>query len=171
MSYEINRAYAHRVYGDIGSVAFSAPGGDYVLNGNKLPESSVRHLLTFALQTLQDAYAGAKNADEAIGAFDGKLDKIIAGTLGTRSGGSGMSERDKIARQTIRAWFTQEGNEDVSAKNLADYKAADAAGRDAMLDKIWADNHDVFGGAVDDEIAARKAKAEKLDGLKVKISI
>lgn len=165
----INRAFASRAFGDIGSVTFIAPEGEYAVNGKALPASSVNHLLTFALQTLQDAYAGAKNADEAVGAFNGKLDKLLAGTIGTRSGGSGVTERDKVARIIVGDWFRSAYAKGTPER--AKYDEADQAGKYAMLDKIWADNESIFADAVDEEVAARKAKADKLGGLKVKVNL
>lgn len=169
MSIEIARAFAHRTYGDIGKVSLVAPDGEYKLNGETLPPTSVNHLLTFALQTLQDAYAGAKSADEAQGAFNGKLDKLLNGTIGTRSSGSSVTERDKVARIIVGAWFRDAYGKDTPERQK--YDDADATGRYAIIDKIWADNEAVFAEAVDEEVAARKAKADKLGGLKVKISL
>jgi len=170
MSYSINRAFVSRSFGDIGKVTFTAPKGDYAIDGKVLPEASVMHLLTFALQTLQDAYAGAKDAAEAKGAFDGKLDKLLAGTIGTRgAGGAGVDERGKVARIIVGAWFRDAYGKGTPER--AKYDDADSAGRSAMLDKIWADNEAVFADAVDEELAARKAKADKLGGLKVKVSL
>lgn len=170
MSYIINRAFVSRSFGDIGKVTLTAPDGDYAIDGKALPESSVAHLLTFALQTLQDAYAGAKDAAEAQGAFNGKLDKLLAGTIGTRTGGGGgVTERDKVARIIVGDWFRSAYGKGTPER--AKYDEADGPGKYAILDKIWADNEAVFADAVDEEVAARKAKAEKLGGLKVKISL
>lgn len=165
----IKRDYVHRTFGPIGSVTLTAPDAPYELDGQALPAASVNHLLTFALQSLQDAYAGAKNADEAIGAFGTKLDKLVAGTLGTRSGGSGITTRDSVARIIVGSWFRDAYGKGTPER--AKYDDADAAGRYAIIDKIWADNEAVFGDAVDEEVAARKAKAEKMSGIKVKISL
>jgi hypothetical protein len=100
---DIKRNYTHRTFGAIGSVDFTVPKGKFVLNGTELPEASVAHLMTFALQTLQDAYAGAKNADEAVGAFNTKLDKLIGGTIGTRGSGDGADERTRVQRSVTQA--------------------------------------------------------------------
>lgn len=169
MSYSITRSFIHRAYGDIGKAELVAPEGPYVLNGTTLPESSVRHLLTFALQTLQDAYAGAKNADEAVGAFGTKLDKLLNGTIGTRSAGAGVDERGKVARIIVGQWFREAYGKDTAERQK--YDAADAAGKASMLDGIFADNEAVFADAVDEEVAARKAKGAALAGLKVKVNL
>lgn len=167
--YTINRAFVSRSFGDIGKVTFTAPKGEYAIDGKALPESSVNHLLMFALQTLQDSYAGAKDAAEAQGAFNGKLDKLLAGTIGARSSGGGVTEREKVARIIVGDWFR--GAYAKGTPERAKYDEADGPGKYAILDKIWADNEAVFADAVDEEVAARKAKADKLGGLKVKISL
>jgi hypothetical protein len=99
---DYNRTFTHRTYGKIGDITFTVPKGRYAINGNDLPESSVAHLMTFALQTLQDAYAGAKNTDEALAAFNGKYDKLLNGTIGTRTSGDGADERTRVARSVVR---------------------------------------------------------------------
>lgn len=167
--FTINRAFVSRGFGDIGKVTLTAPKGEYTLDGKALPEASVAHLLTFALQTLQDAYAGAKTADEALGAFGSKYDKLVNGTIGARSSGGGVTERDKVARIIVGDWFR--GAYAKGTAERAKYDEADGPGKYAILDKIWADNEAVFADAVEEEIAARKAKADKLGGLKVKISL
>ena len=104
---KVTRKYAHRKHGEIGEVEFEWPKGTFRLDGKDLPEASVRHLMTFALQTLQDAYAGADNGEEAKGLWNGKLDKLIAGTIGTRGTGSGRtaveSEMISLARKQAKA--------------------------------------------------------------------
>src|SRR5687768_7376644 len=99
---EYNRSYNHKTFGAIGSVVLEVPKGKYRLNGTDLPDVSVTHLMTFALQTLQDAYAGAKSTDEALGAFNQKLDKLLNGTIGTRGSGDGADERTRVARSVVR---------------------------------------------------------------------
>ena len=100
---EYNRTFTHRTYGKVGDVVFAVPNGKYTLNGTILPDASVAHLMTFALQTLQDAYAGAKSTDEALGAFNGKLDNLLNGTIGTRGTGDGADERTRVARSVVHA--------------------------------------------------------------------
>jgi len=156
---EINRNYVHRTFGNIGSVTFVAPDGEYTLNGKALPANSVEHLLTFALQTLQDAYAGAKDAAEAEGAFNGKLDKILEGTLGTRSGGgSGVDERTRVARSIVRKAFKAK----VGGKSpeWATFTGLDDTAQNEKLDAWFAANEETFTPAVDAEMKAR-AKAAK----------
>ena len=92
----INRTYNHREFGEIGKVTLTIPDGDWNLGGTVLPESSVEHLATFALQTLQDAYAGAKDETEAKANWVKKLTRLMEGTLGTR-GGEGLNDIRSVA--------------------------------------------------------------------------
>lgn len=159
MTYTINRSYVHRTYGTIGSVELIAPDGKYVLNGKELPPQSVEHLLTFALQTLQDAYAGSDNADEAVGAFNGKLDKIIAGTIGTRSGGGGVDEFTSVARSVVRS--AVKAKLGAKSPQWATFTGLDDADQNDKLDEWFTANESVFRPAVEAKIAERKAERER----------
>lgn len=160
---EYNRNYTHRTYGNIGAVTFEVPKGKFRLNGNDLPDASVAHLMTFALQTLQDAYAGAKSTDEAQGAFNGKLDKLLNGTIGTRGSGDGADERTRVARAIVRsavkAKFGAKSPEWAKFTGLADDD------QNAKLDEWFTANDATFGPAVDEklaELAAARAKKAEL---------
>ncbi len=61
----------------------------------------IRAILNHGLQIFQDAYAGAKNADEATGSFTKKVAKAIAGELGIRSG-SGVDRLTALRRIVAR---------------------------------------------------------------------
>lgn len=172
MTYEVTRAYAHREHGDIGRVTLTVNDkGQFALDGKTLPDASAEYLMTFALQCLQDAYAGAKDNAECVGAFEGRRDKIIAGTMGVRAGGSATTERDKVARIIVGDWFRNvfakdnPGHEKVKAYSDANSQAD----KYAILDAIWADNEEVFGPAVDEEIERRKAKAQAAKSIKVEL--
>ena len=163
MAYTINRSFAHRNYGAIGEVTLVADKGKFTLNGTELPDASVQHLLTFALQTLQDAYAGAKDADEAQGAFNGKLDKLLGGTIGTRAVGGGVSEEVAVARSIVRAAvkakFGSKSPEWATFTGLADDE------QNAKLDDWFAANEAAFRPAVDAKLAERRADRERKAGL------
>lgn len=113
MEYAIARVFEKRVTeksswgGRIGSVEGTADVGNVVLNGKTLPQASVDYLLHFSLQSLQDAYAGADDLAEATALFDKKLAALLEGTIGVRSGGSGMTDEQRaeiyVAEQAIRA--------------------------------------------------------------------
>jgi hypothetical protein len=153
---EYNRNFTHRTFGNIGAVTFEVPKGKYRINGNELPDASVAHLMTFALQTLQDAYAGAKSTDEALGAFTGKLDKLLNGTIGTRGSGDGADERTRVARsvvqQAAKAKFGAKSPEWATFTGLADDE------RNAKLDGWYEANKAAFDPAIDEEMARRAAK-------------
>lgn len=84
---EIIRKFEHKTHGPIGQVALVVPDTGWTMDGAELPEASIRHLATFALQTLQDAYANSADRAEAVGAWTKKLDKIMSGEMGTRETG------------------------------------------------------------------------------------
>lgn len=155
---EYNRSYTHRTYGNIGNVTFAVPKGKYVLNGTELPEASVAHLMTFALQTLQDAYAGAKSTDEALGAFNGKLDKLLNGTIGTRGTGDGADERTRVARSVVQ----QAAKAKFGAKSpeWATFTGLDTADQNEKLDAWYEANKDAFDPAIDEEMARRAARRD-----------
>lgn len=152
----INRTFTHRTFGQIGAVTFDTPKGKYVLNGTELPEASVAHLMTFALQTLQDAYAGAKSTDEALGSFNGKLDKLLNGTIGTRAAGDGADERTRVARSvTMAAAKAKFGAKSPAWATFTGLSDEDQA---AKLDGWYEANRAAFDPAVDEEMARRAAK-------------
>lgn len=154
----ITRSFNHRTFGAIGSVTLTGPKGKYMLNDHELPEASVNHLLTFALQTLQDAYAGAKSTDEALGAFNGKLDKLLNGTIGTRAAGDGADERTRVARSvTMQAAKAKFG---AKSPEWATFTGLDDDARNAKLDGWYAANRAAFDPAIDEEMARRAAKRD-----------
>lgn len=166
---EINRSYTHRTFGQIGSVTFATPKGKYVLNGHELPEASVEHLMTFALQTLQDAYAGSKNTDEALGAFNGKLDKLLNGTIGTRGTGDGADERTRVARSVVQA--AAKAKFGAKSPEWATFTGLDDAERNAKLDAWYEANKAAFDPAIDEEMARRAAKREAKAGLAASVEM
>lgn len=166
---EYTRTFTHRTYGNIGTVTFDVPKGTFKLNGETLPDASVAHLMTFALQTLQDAYAGSKSTDEALGAFNGKLDKLLNGTIGTRGTGDGADERTRVARSVVhlaaKAKFGAKSPEWATFTGLAD----DA--RNAKLDAWYDANRAAFDPSIDEEMARRAAKRASVNALKGAVDI
>lgn len=156
-------------HGRIGSVelVFESDSDITVtLDGTTLTGASVDHLLNFALQTLQDAYAGADSLDAAIGAFEKKRDRILDGSIGTRSDGDGVSYFVTVARSIVRANIkAQYGAK--SDKWIAFTKLSDDD-QDAKLDAVYAANEPALKPKVEAEIerraeAARAKKALKMD--------
>lgn len=156
---KVERNYVHRAFGTIGAVALEAPEGEWRLDGKVLPASSVEHLVTFALQTLQDAYAGAKDVEEAKAFFGKKYERLVEGTLGVRSGGGTdplTAEMRRLCRNAIKAKLGAE-----RAKSATDEE----------LDAVIKKNHAAFEAAAKKELARkeaeRKRKAEIASGLTI----
>lgn len=126
------------------------------IDGKPLPAKSVEYLLTFALQSLQDAYAGSKTADDAKSAFAAKRDKLLSGEIGTRGPGANVSLEVRIGREIMRELFMSKAS-DAQRK---EYKAADTDGRAAILDKLIAKNADRIAKLVADRIKQRKVDIE-----------
>ena len=166
---EYNRSYTHRTYGNIGAVTFEVPKGKYRINGNDLPEASVAHLMTFALQTLQDAYAGAKSTDEALGAFNGKLDKLLNGTIGTRGSGDGADERTRVARSVVMA--AAKAKFGAKSPEWTAFTGLETDERNAKLDGWYDANKAAFDPAIDEEMARRAAKRDAKAGLAASVKI
>lgn len=102
-----------------------------ILDDRELPQASVDHLFTFALQSLQDAYAGAESLDEAIGAWEKKRAKLYEGTLGVRNGAGGEEPYMRFVRDIIRT--------KMDDAKKAEYKAikGDSDARTEFLDNIF----------------------------------
>lgn len=150
---ETVREFNHRTFGHVGRAVLSAKVVDVTLNGKTLPIGSVEYLLNFALQSLQDAYAGAKNEAEAKGAFDTKLDRIIGGTVGVRMGGGGVSEETKVIRQVVREILRKRLEKDAYE---AKYKDDDAA-----VDEAFAKNEAKLRPFVDERMEELKKERER----------
>lgn len=149
--------------GNVGEVELTlGDDGTMTLDGTKLGDAAVRHLLNFALQTLQDAYAGAKSFDEAQGNFAKKRAALLEGTIGVR--GNGESEATKVARKLVLTEFKL--GLGTGWKDSEKWKAFDALSveeQNAKLDAAFEKNEAHFAPKVKAEIArlekARKAKA------------
>lgn len=166
-----SRTYDHKAYGRIGIAELEVEAkSDIVvmLNGQELPPQSVDHILTFALQTLQDAYAGAESEEDAKARFTAKLDRILAGTLGTRSGGAGVDPVTVEIRSLIRG--------DVKAALGADtWKAMEEDARNEAIDGVFAQQDEATQRALIDaakaEIARKAAAAAAKAELGKKLAI
>lgn len=173
---EYARSFDHRggktsvAFGHIGAVTFTVPDGEYRLNGAVLPESSVRHLLeTYALQSLQDAYAGAKSTDEALGSFNKRLDALLNGTMGVRGSGDGADYRTIVMRSvvgvTASAKFGPKSPEWLAFLELEDDE------RNAKLAAWYEANKETFDPAIDEEIERRAAKKAAKEALRGSVAI
>lgn len=159
----IARAFDHKTHGRIGVVEMVAEVGKVSVNGNVLPTSSVEYLLTFALQNLQDAYAGAESAAEAQARWQKKLDRLIEGSIGTRESGDGASLETRTIRTILGEMLRGAGK----WKELTEGK--DEGERASLLDAIFAKQPEAKQLAIrktaQDRIAeaeARKAQAKEM---------
>lgn len=165
VEYNVARDFAHKQHGAIGSVKLSATVGSVELDGKALPDRSIEYLLTFALQSLQDAYAGADNAEDAQAKFDKKLESIVQGTIGVRTGGGGLTEMQKVsravAREMIRAAYAKAG------KAYGDFTSLSTADQNEKLDSVVDKHREVVEAEAKKRIAAKSkiADAVDLDGL------
>jgi hypothetical protein len=164
-AHAVSRTFSKRDEDDIiGSVAwrimpdasheFAVDDGAFA----PLPAASIQHLMFFALQTLQDSYAG-KAGEDAIAAWKLKAQKIVDGSIGTRGQSSGVSLWQSIARSLVR--------DVVKTSKAAEYKAADTDGRNAMLDEVIAKNKDKLEPAIAKEIARRNAASADAASLSI----
>jgi len=158
---DITREYNHRKHGEIGKVTFTAPDGKYTVNGKELPASGVAHLLTFALQSFQDAYAGADNHDEAVALHDKKVQAVINGTVGTRTGG--VTDIHRVMRSLARKVLRR----DMTTDEFKAFNATEKTEQNAKLDAMVEANADAYESAADKHIKAeakRQAELTELTG-------
>lgn len=156
------REFNHKRFGHLGKVVLESNVTTIKLNGKPVAESSIEYLLNFALQSLQDAYAGAENAEQAQGLWDKKLDAILNGTLGARSGGAGVDEFTKTARSILKGKLkTQLGKDSAEWK---EFDESDADVQNARLDSLFTKNEAKLRPIVEERLEelkrerARKAK-------------
>lgn len=161
--FNIARAFDHKQHGRIGLVEVEADVKSIAIGGKELPATSVEYLLTFALQNLQDAYAGADSAADAQGRWQKKLDRLLEGTIGVREAGDGASAMTKAIRGVIGE----------SLRALGKWKevigSLDESERDGKLDEIFAKQPEAKMADIRAkaeaklaEAAERKAQAKEL---------
>ena len=158
----IHRTFATRAKSAIGEASIGecrlTGEARLLLDGKELPAKSIEYLMTFALQSLQDAYAGADTIDAAKSAWAAKRDKLLSGDIGARGPAASVSIEVRIARDIMRDIFAKKASE--SARKA--YKEADADGRNAILDAAIAKNAEVIAKLVTEEIK-RRAKVGATD--------
>lgn len=147
------------VQGRIGQASLEIDATSVKLNGKPLPRTSIDHLFNFALQTLQDAYAGAETITDAVDAFEAKLGKLLDGTLGAR--GEGIDSFTKVARQVVRAILKKNSSEE-KFKAFTDLDVAD---QNKTLDAMYEKNAERLRPVVDSEIEKRRKAAEDAKAL------
>lgn len=158
----IHRTFATRAKSAVGEATIGecrlTGEAKLLLDGKELPAKSVEYLMTFALQSLQDAYAGAETADAAKSAWVAKRDKLLSGDIGARGPGASVPTETRIARDIMRDIFHKKASE--SARK--EYKEADADGRNAILDAAISKNADAIAKLVAEEMK-RRAKVQSTD--------
>lgn len=147
MDIQVKRAFVHKAHGEIGEIELASDVKKMVLNGVELPQVSIDYLLTFAMQTLQDAYAGAKDQDEAQKAFEAKLERIQKGEIGVR--GAGVDPMVKIQRDAVKRALKAKG------LKIKDFD-------NDQLDKIFADNGELLKPIVDEIVKEQREREAKL---------
>lgn len=154
----VARSFDHKVHGRIGLVELVAEVGAVTIGGKELPATSVEYLLTFALQNLQDAYAGADSAADAKARFEKKLDRLLAGSIGVREAGDGASAETKMIRVVLGELLRKT---DAGKAKLKEHEED----RDAFLDEVFAKQAEAKQEEIKLEagkrIEAQKAKATK----------
>lgn len=142
---------------DLGIVTLEYPEGEWKLDGNKLNENAILHLINFSLQTLQDAYAGKKLVSEAQGAFNKKYDKLVKGTIGVRGANEPVTEYQTVARKQVQLAI-KAGN--VSSMPQKTFEAMDKSAAVEWLDKFILDHNKDVRPIVEEAIAEMKRAAE-----------
>lgn len=155
----IARTFDHKTFGRIGLVELTASVGEVKLGDTVLPQTSVEYLLTFALQNLQDAYAGAESADEAVARFQKKLDRLLTGTIGTREAGSGVSGEVKVRRSVMKTLLGKTEKGKAMLAEVGDDKELLASLLDMVFDKQSDARKANIMADVAERIAIAKAKA------------
>lgn len=165
----VTREFNHRKHGAIGKVVMTGDA-TFKIDGKDLPDNSVEYLVNFALQSLQDAYAGSDNAKDAITAFDAKLKNIVDGTIGQRSSGGGVSEFTKVARSIVKKLLAAN---DAGKAKLAGFADLPDGEVNAALDDIYEKNSEKLEAAVKAEVKRRederKAKAKLTSSIEIEL--
>jgi hypothetical protein len=151
--FAIARAFDHKAFGRIGLVNMTASVGKVMIGDKELPASSVEYLLTFALQNLQDAYAGADSAEDATARFDKKLARLVDGTIGVREAGSGVSAEIKVRRTVMGELLRKSDAGKAALKARED-------DRDVFLDEVFAKQAEAAQAAIMATVAERIAEAQ-----------
>lgn len=165
MEYKINREFNHKTYGAIGKVELVADVKTLTVDGEALPGDSVEYLLRFALQSLQDAYAGAKTEAEAKEFFGKKLKNLLAGEIGSRGPGNAVSEETRVGRVVMRELYLAKIKGDDVARKA--WKEMDEPAKIARLDAMIAKNAEAITPLVTKrmkEMAAEKARIAAMSG-------
>lgn len=152
--------------GRIGSVELVADIAQFEVDGKQLPQTSIDYLLNFSLQSLQDAYAGADDLNEAVGNWTKKYDALLNGTIGVRSGGGGMTDEERAELYVAESIYaTKFGKDTEKGKAFRELKDDDKyeflVGIVEKLREQLADFDDRVAARVEHVVALRKKRAEE----------
>lgn len=148
----IARSFDHKAFGRVGIVEMTAEVGEVKIGDKTLPQTSIEYLLTFALQNLQDAYAGADSAEDASARFDKKLTRLIEGTIGVRQGDGATAEVK--TRRTVLAELLRKSEAGKAKLKENEEK------RDEFLDTVFAKQSEAKQAEILAEVAKRIAEAQ-----------
>lgn len=152
--------------GRIGHTELVADGKNWTLDGKELPAESITYLMNFALQSLQDAYAGAESLSDAKARWQAKYDALVDGTVGVRGSGGGVSDETTAQRYVMkRAYFAQ-----VDDAKKAAFKDMEPADQADLLDRLFAKNADKLAKAVTERLAAMAEERKRRAAEKAKIA-
>lgn len=151
--------------GRIGHVELVVDGKKWTLDGNELPDASIHYLLNFALQSLQDAYAGADGLKDATARWEAKRAALIEGTVGA-SGGGGVSDETTAQRYVMKKAFLSRATDEAKEA----FKDLEPAEQNAKLDALFAKNADKLAKAVAERLAAMAEERKRRAAEKAKIA-
>ena len=179
----VNRAFEKRASKDgtqpgfrVGNIESTWEVGAVTINGQEVSAKGVEHLLNFAFQSLQDAYAGSENETDATEAFAGKLARIIEGSIGVRAAGDGVSAVQAEIRSLIRG----DVKKAFDAANGKDaWKGLEEKARVEVIDGVFESQPDevktalnaAATEAVERKRAEAAARANAVSGAGIKITL
>lgn len=151
--------------GRIGHVELVVDGEKWTLDGKELPDASIHYLMNFALQSLQDAYAGADGLKDATARWEAKRAALIDGTVGA-SGGGGVSDETTAQRYVMkRAYLAQ-----VDDAKKAAFKDMEPADQADLLDRLFAKNAAKLATVVADRLAEMEAERKRRAAERAKLA-
>lgn len=170
----VNRAFDKRASKDgtvsayrIGTIESTWEIGAVTINGAEISSRGVEHLLNFAFQSLQDAYAGSENETDAVAAWGDKLNRIINGTIGARVAGSGQSALMREVFSLIGANLRENNKTEWKAMSDDDKAATIEAKYEALSDDVKAKVTELAQTELDRKRAEAEARANALGAAKL----
>lgn len=161
------------------AITITSRGQSVTLDMTKLtPEIVARLAVHGATQKVSDAASNATKVaadsgalvdDVTVSLMSKAVDALLKGEWAQRTGGDGVDERTRVARQVTQA--TVKAKLGATSPEWKAFTGLSDAEQVAKLDEWFADNAEVLTNAVDAEIAERAAKRERKAGLAGKVAI